>query len=70
MALGLFVSAIQIAFAFACVREAKRKHRLNNWWVLAAAIFSVFAYLVVLYLPPKENYIKDRKRNISGDSDL
>jgi len=47
------IGIIQIVFAFACVYEVKRKGRLNNWWVLAAAVFGVFAYLVALYLPPK-----------------
>ncbi len=52
--LGVLIGAIQIAFAFACVNEAKRKGRLNNWWVLAAALTGVVAYLVILLLPPKQ----------------
>jgi len=52
MNLGFFVlGMVQIAFAFACIREVKRKGRLNNWWVLAAATFGVLAYVVALLLP-------------------
>ena len=52
--LGVLVGGIQIAFAFACIHEAKRKGRLNNWWVLAAALTGVIAYIAVLLLPPKQ----------------
>jgi hypothetical protein len=52
--LGVLMGTIQIAFAFVCVNEAKRKGRLNHWWVLAAALTGVVAYLVILLLPPKK----------------
>ena len=51
--LGVLIGAIQIAFAFACVNQAKRKGRLNNWWVLAAALTGVIAYIAISLLPPK-----------------
>ena len=51
--LGVIIGAVQIGFAFACIYEAKRKGRLNNWWVLAAALTGVIAYVVMLLLPPK-----------------
>ncbi|MHA2218178.1 MAG: hypothetical protein ACXACY_19755 [Candidatus Hodarchaeales archaeon] len=51
--LGFAIGIFQITCAFLCVREAERKGRLNNWWVLAAAMFGVLAYLVVLWLPSR-----------------
>jgi hypothetical protein len=53
MTIGLLIAVIQIGFAFACVRAAKRKGRLNNWWVVAAAMFGVFAYATILALPAR-----------------
>lgn len=54
MALGILIGIVQVAFAFACVFEVKRKGRLNNWWILAAALFGLPAYLVARQLAPKE----------------
>jgi len=39
-------------FAFKCVRIANEKNRSNNWWVLLAGFFGVFAYILIEYLPP------------------
>jgi hypothetical protein len=60
MTLWFVIAIMQIAFAFACVREAKRKGLLNNWIVLAAATFGIFAYLFIRWLPSKniENHRK------------
>ena len=53
MGLGIVISILQIAFAFLCMHEVKRQGRLNNWWVLAAAIFGVGAYLVAVLTRPR-----------------
>ena len=52
--LGMIIGVAQIAFAFACVSQARRKGRLNNWWVLAAALTGVLAYIAILLLPAKQ----------------
>ena len=51
MTIALLLGCTQIAFALACVREAKRKGRLDNWCVLAAAFFGILAYIAILLLP-------------------
>jgi uncharacterized membrane protein HdeD (DUF308 family) len=53
MGLGIVIGVLQIAFAFLCVWEVKRQGRLNNWWVLAAALFGVGAYLVAVLTHPR-----------------
>ena len=47
------IGAIQVLFTVLCIREANKKGRLNTWWILAAFIFGVFAYIVINKLPPK-----------------
>jgi hypothetical protein len=55
MGFGLFILAVQLIFTLACIWEAKRKGRLNNWWVLAAFALGFFAYIIILMLPPKKS---------------
>jgi len=50
--------SVQLVFAFACVSHAKRKGRLNNWWVLFAAFVPILPYLIIRKLPHKENEAK------------
>ena len=48
MGSGIAIGLVQIVFAFLCISEVKRQGRLNNWWVLGAAAFGVFAYVAAL----------------------
>jgi len=50
----LTLVVIQFYFAFACVSEAKRKGRLNNWWVLFAGLIPIVPYFVMRRLHPKK----------------
>jgi len=52
MGLGITIGLAQIAFAFLCVAEVRRQGRLNNWWVLAAGLFGIGAYLAALLTRP------------------
>ena len=56
----IILVSIQLCFAFACVNEAKRKGRLNNWWVLAAAIVPIIPFLIMQRLPPKNESMETK----------
>ena len=54
MGLGLAIGIFQLVFAYLCVLEIRRQGRLNNWWVIAAALFGSVAYLAAVLTAPKK----------------
>jgi RsiW-degrading membrane proteinase PrsW (M82 family) len=50
MGFGIAIGLVQIVFAFLCIAEVKRQGRLNKWWVLAAALLGLFAYVAALLI--------------------
>jgi len=51
--IAIFIGCINLYFAFKCVEIANKKNRSNNFWVVMALLFGIFAYFVIVYIVPE-----------------
>ncbi len=64
--IGMIIGCINIYFAFRCVKIANEKNRSNNFWVIMACLFGIFAYLIIRDLPSLDKGRGDEKGNGKG----